>query len=111
MSRSTWEKLPLFQPGYLIFVYTYENNKKPLHREVTQECLNYLLGKIIKKNTDPKIYSKQIFEYANSKRLSKKQIDQVNKYIEERAVLVIQTAYRGYLERKGIKSLNQKSNN
>ena len=80
-----------------------------LHPEVTQERLNDLLGKIIKKNTDSKICSNQIFEYANSKRLSKKQIDQVNKYIEEReavtiqkerASVTIQTAYRGYLERK-----------
>ncbi len=84
MSRRTWEKLPLFQPGCLIFVYTYENNKQPLHREVTQECLNYLLGKIIKKNTDPKICSKQIFVYANSKRLPKKQIDQVKNFLQER---------------------------
>ena len=80
-----------------------------LHPEVTQERLNDLLSKRITQDLNETPYSKKIFDYANLKRLSKKQIDQVNKYIEERASVTIQkerasvtiqTAYRGYLERK-----------
>ena len=82
-----------------------------LHPEVTQERLNDLLSKRITQDFNDTPYFKKIFDYANLNRLSKKQIDQVNKYIKERASVTIQTAYRSYLERKGIKSLNQKSNN
>ena len=61
-----------------------------LHPEVTQECLNVLLGEKIRKHFTEIPYFKQIFDYANSKRLSIQQIDQVNKYIEERASVTIQ---------------------
>ena len=76
-----------------------------LHPEVTQERLNDLLSKRITQDFNETPYFKKIFDYANLKRLSKKQIDQVNKYIEERASVTIQkerasvtiqTAYRGY---------------
>ncbi len=78
----------------------YKNNKDPLNPKVTKERLNDLLSKRIPQDLKETPYLKKIFDYANSKRLSKQQIYQVNKYIKERAALVIQTAYRGYREKK-----------
>tara|TARA_B100000579_G_C22593386_1_gene739130 strand:- start:27 stop:815 length:789 start_codon:yes stop_codon:yes gene_type:complete len=118
LAKSSDHKLSFknaIEEGKQKLISLYEHS---LHPEVTQERLNDLLSKRITQDLNETPYSKKIFDYANLKRLSKKQIDQVNKYIEERASVTIQkerasvtiqTAYRGYLERKGIKSLNQKS--